>query len=137
MVQFSSTNEVCLFRHDDNVDASELWYTKKDYKAMRIATKRAIQAVHKKELSIQTFQDASDVNKALNDTTGIENLLTPGITKKVRAAREQCWDSILMEQARQDATGERNPDKLSYVSKQCSAWSVKRAETIGFLHQMN
>ena len=141
MVQFSPTLDICFFqRIESNADKSKIWYTKKDTMAIKLATNRAIQEVHMKgEISTESCKKVNDVAEALLDsfcTTGIENVLTPEIMRKVRAAKGRCRTSVLLEQERQDASGEYDPDRLASISQQCSVWSVQRSITIGLLHRM-
>ena len=131
-VHFSPMNELRSFERNDNMNTCNIWYSNKEYKAMRIASIQAIQDVRRIDFSPSS--NLVDGAEALEDcvTTGIENRLTPGTTKKSKARRAQCLNAVLDEQERQDS-GEYDPIKLACVSKHYSKWSTRRARAIGML----
>ncbi len=137
MVQFSPTSELLFFECVEHADMHKIWYTGSDLDSMKLATRQAVLEVHTMERSIRNRQTIDENGTALDGdsciTTGIENMLTLEIMKKVRAAKERHRGSVLLEQAMQVASGECDPERLSNVSQYYSTWSVQRAVTIGML----
>ena len=48
--------------------------------------------------------------------TGIENLLTPCVSKKSIYCTAKCLNAVLNEQVRQTESGEHDPDKLADIT---------------------
>jgi len=61
---------------------------------------------------------------------GIENILTPDIVEELVRRRSECIRAVLDEQARQDDSGEYDPDRLTHLSQIRSVGAAKRARKI-------
>ena len=94
---------------DGPIDAREIWYSKQDYTAMKIANRQAVFDLHRRfrSRSIPGSQGGAHQTEDVDECilTGLERLLTPNTVKKSEACRRQCWDAVLDEQDRQDQTG--------------------------------
>ena len=66
--------------------------------------------------------------------TGIENLLTPSLMKKTMALKRRCWDAVLDEQEKQDASGYCDPDRLARAAENYSRWATERALKIAIMN---
>ena len=61
---------------------------------------------------------------------GIENILNPDIVETIVRRRSECIHAVLDEQARQDDSGEYDPDRLAHLSQIRSVGAAKRARKI-------
>ena len=145
-VRFAKSMHIQFFQVPDDVDASEIWYTREEYDDMKETNRQTVIRVHRKlrTPSLSTDEYGSQSGKAttrlLEDEclTGIEHLLSVKIIKKVHACRKGCLNAVLQEQERlwQDNVGsmeesDDSVDVLASVSKHYSKWSTKRAQIIG------
>ena len=136
-VQFSLTSSMVIVSRVDE-DANDVWYTSKDYKGMRLATKLAVLRAQKKLLSISTsdlesMEDPDEMGDAI--VTGIENLLTPNIIRRTKARRNQCIQTVLQEQESQYRRRKFDPESLAHASYHHSRTAERNAWTIGLLTQ--
>ena len=126
-LQFSEMSQVKFIQPIDEADVDTLWYSRKEYQAMRHATKKNVQQAQRSLLSNPQDVDSCMIN-------GIENLLTPALIKKTKACRAQCTQAVLAEQERQRHAGVYDPESLALSSKSYSRSSMRRAQTIASLH---
>jgi len=139
-VQFATTNRLRVFEQSEEIDKSEIWYSKREFKAIVISTQQAVQAARKiTKMPSSTPECIASKLAFGNDTidvTGIENLLTQNIIIKRKALKTQCWNAVLEEQERQHHSGEFDPHKLASASRYYSKKAARRAHTIGMLQSM-
>ena len=138
-VHFAQENEIRFFERHSKANADAMWYKNEDYKAMRIATRRAAQDVQRRVLKLRSCSgsDSADVVDGLDSCAlvGIENTLSSKIIKKTRAYIVQCRRAVLDEQARQnESNDECDPGRLAIVAQHHTQRATRRAHTIGLLH---
>jgi len=144
-VTFSSTcEEITFYEHRD--DAADLHYSRDDYRAMKAAKKRAVEEERRRRrLALPpssnvgpspapTGEGPEDFERALN---GIENLVSPELTKKMLQDRFQCMRAVSGHQRRQAISGVYDPHELARASRCHSEWAAKRAFVVGMLQSMN
>ena len=142
-VKFSAMSEMRIYERPDKFDACSMYYSNKDYQDMKTANENAVQAVNRryhlsKSPRHETSIDDSEVIKAQQEEdvdiickiNGLENNLSPKMSKKVFVNRRRRCIDVLAEQSRQDETGEYDPEQLASVSRRYSKWSVKRANQL-------
>ena len=136
-VTFSPMSEMTFYERPQESDASKLYYTAEDYRAMRTANLQATQEAHRRYLAISLASskdlNSTEIQREVLDglnITGIENVLSPSTAKKFVARRKQHWRAVLQEQAQQDESGEYDPDMIACASQRHSKWAVKRAQKI-------
>ena len=134
-VHFADTLQVRIVkRHEDA--RHELWYTKAEYRAMRLAVREDVLKVRSKAA------DGSPCNYWGDDDIsvcciGIEHLLTQASAIAVIACRRRCVRAVLQEQARQ----RMNPsatfrwDAIAAASYVETRRAAVRARKLGKLHQ--
>ena len=121
-LRFSTSSRLHIFEHQD-VEASEVWYSDRDVKLMKVANRKAAMEVSAR-LSSRSSNGSITV-------TGLERLLTPKTLKKSYAVRQAVRAAVLEEQERQYRQGEEvDPIKIRSVAARYSAWSTKKAHTI-------
>eukprot|EP00579_Thalassiosira_antarctica_P000705 CAMPEP_0201875042 /NCGR_PEP_ID=MMETSP0902-20130614/7129_1 /ASSEMBLY_ACC=CAM_ASM_000551 /TAXON_ID=420261 /ORGANISM="Thalassiosira antarctica, Strain CCMP982" /LENGTH=150 /DNA_ID=CAMNT_0048402015 /DNA_START=235 /DNA_END=684 /DNA_ORIENTATION=+ len=123
-VQFSQTIDIQLFECHDDINASEIWYSELDYELMKIARK---QAVYDLRRIIRSPIKTEDLGNGI--LTGLERHLTPKITKKTIVSKVKGFNAVLVEQDRQNLSGEYDQYKLRRVSRRHTKWVAKRAYT--------
>lgn len=128
-VRFVSATEVQFYQQPDASDASKLYFSKDEYKAMRDARARDVQAVNRQYLLMSS---GTSTQPADLDFTGLENILTKELTRKLLFRREQVSRAVLIEQRRQDVFGESNPDKIAAASQEVSKHSEQRAVKVAW-----
>ena len=103
------------------------------------ANKRAVLVMYMMHHSLANGSTEDDAKVAYQgcELTGMENLLTPGLTKKSMARKRGCWDAVLDEQEKQDASGRYDPDRLARASQEYSRWAARRSLKIGMMHQVS
>ena len=127
-------------RHEDydtenSVARHELWYTKAEYRDMRLAVKEDVLEVRAKAADGSPF-NYSGSDDASVCCIGIEHLLTPACLLEVKRCRARCVNAVLAVQA-------RPPDPSSthiyiYIALASIGQTRKvalRARTLGKLHQ--
>ena len=127
-VQFSATSQMVVVDRIDDTEASSVWYSHQEYKAIREANKQAVINLHQNYESLSSRQDL------LDELTGIENLVSLKTIKKIQGARISCINAVLEESQKQKTSGDINPDRLASVSEHYSKSASKRAQSIGKLH---
>lgn len=132
-VRFSSMSRLAVFLGPPKSEHPKLYYSKDEFDAMQAAQVRALQDVHRSDfqgmLSRSFVCGVESVEVPV--ITGLENLLTQALARKVVTRRALRLRAVLLEQARQGESGPRDPDKISLASQRYSKWSVERAEKIG------
>lgn len=123
-VQFSTKIDVRIHEGYDEADASKLFYSEQDCRAMHKANEQAV-------IDVRMRLSTEDLEGFDCFLTGIENLLTPEIMNTIMADMKQCRQAVLKEQMVQFHSGEYDPDKLAIVSRYHSMWAAKRARKIG------
>lgn len=145
-VQFAPESEILIYARHPEADPRRMWYTAEEYASFRTAARRDVRNVRGQLLEVQSSSDGggttaggrSDPTDALrildvSAMIGIENLLSPAIVWKMKAARVQCRRAVLDEQERQDGEGECDPDLLAAAAGRCTEWSKQRARMVGLL----
>ena len=133
-VQFSNMTQIRFIEPIDQ-DVAQFYYSSKDYKAMRLATKNAVRQANEVLGALSSSSDQESEHGIDEDLilAGIENILTPAIIKRTRSCRAQYTKAVLDEQERQDSTGLYDADRLAFVSHQYSKSAVRRAHKIGLM----
>lgn len=128
-VRFSEATQLYIVdRHEDNDHKKELWYTRAEYKAMKLDIRR--------EVLQARVNDAASIEDS-DFWIGIAHLLTPAIMFEVRACRSQCMRAVLLEQARQGpfASASFRCENIALASLAETRKAVLRARMLGKLHQ--
>ena len=104
----------------------------------KTSNRQAIQDMHMRHLSLVngTEVDARVVFQGC-ELTGIENLLTPGLVKRTIACKRGCWNAVLDEQDRQDASGCHDPDRIAHAAHEYSIQTARRSLKIGMMHHVS
>ena len=123
-VQFSTEYDIRFYERNDEAHAKELHYSGDDIRRFKAANKQAILNIHKKHLSLANGSEKEAVFQGC-ETTGHENLLTPTLASKTMASRRGCWNAVLDEQDRQDASGCYDSDRLACASQRYSGWTTR------------
>ena len=136
MVTFSIMSDIRFYERPDKVHAKELHYSKDDMTRLKMANRQAVRDVHTRHLSLVNGAevDARAAFQGCGELTGIENLLTPGLARKTMACRIGCLNAVLDEQARQDASGCCDPNRIARASQKYSRWATRRSLNIGIMH---
>ena len=134
-VAFSIVSDIRFYERPDKVHAKELHYSKDDMTKFRMANRQAVRDVHTRHHSFVNGAEV-DARAAFQgcELTGIENLLTPGLARKTMACKKGCWNAVLDEQERQDASGCCDPNRIANASKKYSRWATRRSLNIGLMH---
>ena len=134
MVRFSTMSDIQFYERPDKVHAKELHYSREDIREFETANRQAILDIHMKHLSLVNGTTEYDANVLFQgcEFTGIENLLTPSLMKKTMAIKRRCWDAVLDEQERQDASGYCDPD-IARAAENYSRWATERALKIAIM----
>ena len=137
MVRFSTNCDIRFYERNNEAHAKELHYSGDDIRRFKATNKQAILNIHKKHLSLAngSEKDARAVFQGC-ETTGYENLLTPNLASKTMASRRGCWNAVLDEQDRQDASGCYDSDRLARASQRYSGWTTRMSVQIGMIHQV-
>ena len=135
VVNFSREYEVRFYECPDKVDAKELHYSRDDMTRFEMANRQAVQAMHTRHLSLVNGAEV-DARAAFQgcELTGIENLLTPCLARKTMACKKGCWNAVLDEQEKQDASGCCDADGIARASQKYSRWAAQRSLKIGIMH---
>ena len=138
MATFSIMSDIRFYERPDKVHAKELHYSRDDMSQFKVANRQAILDIHMKHLSLAETTTEADAKVVFQgcEFTGIENLLTPGLMKKTMACKRGCWNAVLDEQERQDASGYCDPDRLARAAENYSRWATRRSLKIGIMQQM-
>ncbi len=143
-VRFADVVEVSVVeRHEDNeehkVARQELWYTKADYRRMKLAVKRDVLEVRANASAGAPFrysgQDDADESSSSVSCIGIEHLLTPTVVLGVKTCREQCKRAVFSEQARQSPSARYSWEATALASVAQTRKPVLRARMLGKLHR--
>lgn len=128
-VRFAPMSQIQVFERIDEANARKIWYSDRDYAAIRLANSRSVQELH----ALATHPDQAEVSQALAEcaTMGFEQVLTPKLAKRTKANRVRCWGAVLDEQDRQDREGASDPMKIALASIMQTRKSSKRAHDIG------
>ena len=137
-VHFSNKSDVRLYERPDKVYANELHYSRDDISQFKKSNRQAVLDMHVKHLSLVngTEVDARVVFQGC-ELTGIENLLTPGLVKRTMACKRGCWNAVLDEQERQDASGCHDPDRIAHAAHEYSRRTARRSLKIGLMHHVS
>ena len=122
-----------------NAPTRFMHYSRDDITKFKMANKQAVRDMHTRHLSLVDGAevDARAVFQGCGELTGIENHLTPGLMKQTMACTKGCWNAVLDEQERQDASGCCDPNRIASASQKYSRWATRRSLNIGIHHQMN
>jgi len=125
-------------RHEDydtenTVARHELWYTKAEYRDMRLAVKEDVLEVRAKAADGSPF-DYSGSDDASVCCIGIEHLLTPACLLEVKRCRARCVYAVLAVQARPPDQSSSDID-IALASIGQTRKAALRARTLGKLHQ--
>ena len=137
VLRFATMTQVRFYEGPDDGGNDTMFYSSQDYKAMRIANKRAINEAHRKCLSYMTSNSRTNLGDIYSDLTGIENFATPDLVRFSINEKEQYVNAVLDEQERQDHSSEFDPIKLAQVAKDQTRRAAKRAHMIGLVHARN
>lgn len=108
-----------------------MFYAGIEYNEMKEARRRAVKDVHMRYELLSSGAHCDDDEGFRSCTLiGIENILTPDIVEKLVIRRTECIRAVLDEQARQDDSGEYDPDRLAHLSLIRSVGAAKRARQI-------
>ena len=127
-------------RHEDydtenTVARHELWYTKAEYRDMRLAVKEDVLEVRAKAADGSPF-NYSGSDDASVCCIGIEHLLTPACLLEVKRCRARCVNAVLAVQARPpDPSSTHIYIALALASIGQTRKVALRARTLGKLHQ--
>jgi len=126
-VHFCNTSEMRIVKRIDaaRTDASAIWYTGNEYKAMRAANEDAVRLA-RRALASKTNMDTVNLN-------GIEKFLTRDIIEWTKESRFRCINAVLDEQDLQDSAGMYDADRFASVARHHSKSAAKKAITIGQL----
>ena len=125
-------------RHEDydsenKVARHELWYTKAEYRAMRLAAREDVLQVRSNTADGSQFSYPGDDDASVC-CIGIEHLLTPACLLEVKRCRARCVYAVLAVQARPLALSKSDIDiALSSIGQTRKV--ALRARTLGKLHQ--
>ena len=136
-VNFCNTAEMRIIEPIDaaTTDTSAIWYTSREYKAMRDANDDAVRLARKALISMKNTTPDSVFDKMDTVTlNGIERFLTRDIIKRTKECRIQYVNAILDEQDLQDSAGIYDADRFALVARHHSKSAAKRARAIGLLH---
>ena len=139
MVHFSTNiSDIRFYDHPEKIHKNELHYSRDDISQFKKSNRQAIQDMHIRHLSLVngTEVDARVVFQGC-ELTGIENLLTPGLVKRTMALKRGCWDAVLDEQDRQDASECRDPDRIACAAHEYSRRTGRRSLKIGVMHHVS
>jgi hypothetical protein len=125
-------------RHEDydtenTVARHELWYTKAEYRDMRLAVKEDVIEVRAKAADGSPF-NYSGSDDASVCCIGIEHLLTPACLLEVKRCRARCVYAVLAVQARPPGQSTSDVD-IALASIGQTRKVAMRARTLGKLHQ--
>lgn len=122
-VTFSSTNLIQArhYRCPDETDTSKLFYRDEEYEAMRAERVQAVRDAH------EAFHSNSSQDL---DFTGLENLLTPELVRKLLRRRNRVRRAVLAAQARQGERGEEDVNIIAWASYHHSKTSARQAAKI-------
>ena len=136
MVTFAIMSDIRFYERPDKVHAKEVHYSRDDMTKFKKANRQAIRDMHTRHLSLVNGAkvDARAVFQGCGEMTGIENHLTPDLMKKTMACKKGCWNAVLDEQERQDASGCCDPNRIASASQKYSRWATQRSLTIGIMH---
>jgi len=126
-VQFASEVTIRYYEHaiDAGADASDLYYTKEDYKSFKSQHKQDVRQM----IKIIESQDNEAFQKSV--ITGIENVLSRDLIKKTMARRADCVRAVLNEQDLQHDY--YDADRLAAASMQYSRAAVQKSVKIGLM----
>jgi len=149
-VRFADTvEESVVQRHVDNeehkVDRQELWYTKADYRRMKLDVKRDVLEVRANASAGAPFRysgDDDDADESSGGSSsssvcciGIEHLLTPACVLGVKTCRARCKQAVFSEQARQSPSARYSWEGTALASIAQTRKPVLRARMLGKLHR--
>jgi hypothetical protein len=125
-------------RHEDydtenTVARHELWYTKAEYRDMRLAVKEDVIEVRAKAADGSPF-NYSGSDDASVCCIGIEHLLTPACLLEMKRCRARCVYAVLAVQARPPGQSTSDVD-IALASIGQTRKVAMRARTLGKLHQ--
>ena len=131
ILRFSAISEMRVYETHSDINARDMWYSERDYKAMKQANTRAVQDV------CQRLRCGDEVFFVGAITTGLEKLMWPKINKRAVASRLSTRAAVLEEQERQYLSGEDDPNEISRVSRHHTRWARKSAHAIALLNAPN
>ena len=149
-VRFADTVEVSVVqRHVDNeehkVDRQELWYTKADYRRMKLDVKRDVLEVRANASAGAPFRysgDDDDADESSGGSSsssvcciGIEHLLTPACVLGVKTCRARCKQAVFSELARQSPSARYSWEGTALASIAQTRKPALRARILGKLHR--
>ena len=145
-VRFAAMNtSQCNVKHYDHkgcVARHELWYTKAEYEAMRLAVKEDVLEVRSKVAHGSPFNYAgNDDGESATESSGsgccigIEHLLTPACLLEVKRCRARCVYTVLTTQARSKDPSSSDSIDIALASIAQTRRVALRARSLGKLHQ--
>jgi hypothetical protein len=135
-VRFADTAQVNIVeRHQDyhtenKVAHHELWYTKAEYRDMRLAIKEDVLEVRSKAADGFPFNYPGDDDVGVC-CIGIEHLLTPACILEVKRCRARCIYAVLSAHARPSSSDM----DIALASFAQTRKVALRARTLGKLHR--
>ena len=129
-VRFSPTSRLTFVeRVDETTDTSSIFYSAKEYRAMRMETKKA--AIHAQK-ALSSGSEQVHVHEMDNvNLTGIEHCSR--YVKGTKAYIVKHIDAVLSVQKRQASAGAYDTDRLSCVLRRHSKSAARRAHAIGMI----
>jgi len=144
-VRFAETKtsqcNVKRYEHEGCVARHELWYTKAEYEAMRLAVKEDVLEVRSKVAHGSPFNyagndDGESATESSGCCIGIEHLLTPACLLEVKRCRARCVYTVLTTQARSnDLPSSDSEIDIAIASIAQTRRVALRARSLGKLHQ--
>lgn len=131
-VGFAPFSRLAVFSGPEESLTSKLHYSRHEVEAMRVSQARAILDAREWYTSVVSSNSPIVPDNA-PDLTGLERFLTQASIRNTAARKERRLRAVLLEQARQHATGEHNLKRLSLASQRYSERSVQQAKEIAAL----
>lgn len=128
-VRFALASEIQFYEGADEIDAPNLYFSKHEYMAMKVARSRDVRFVYQRFIMASTKENKDDLLEDV-DFTGLENVLTQELMQKLAERKKQVSRAVLFEQARQNAEGRREVEKIASAAHRYSKFAQKRAEKI-------
>ena len=116
--------------------SSDLWYSKKDYIAMRFAINRAVDQANNRLVRVVSpslYNNSGPKQDKDVCITGIEDILSSSAYVRRRACRRTFLRALFAEQTSQRYARKCEPDKLASISQEYSKSEARRARMIGSL----
>jgi len=137
-VRFAPLSEFLCYEAHHKSDYSKLFYNSQDYRELMIQNRQAVIDVRMKLLRFLTkSRSKNHADSAKPDAIfGNEKLLTPKIVKKIVLAKKNHRCAVLQEQARQNESGQKDPEAIARAPQKYSKAAVSQARKIGSLQSI-